>query len=216
MADEDVLDAYSRVVAGVARELTPRVASLRVPRGGDRGGGGPRGRGAHRGGCRGGGVDARGRRVADVDDAERRAVWSAVVGIIIAVDVPIIYLSVRWWRSLHQVQSSPATVDPAMVHALRWNFVAFFVVMARTWEPCFGGSGHPGHAAVSRTAVGPTPSWWSATPTATSCSSRIRPTTRTSRPSLVLRRRDRGQPVAQLARAAVASPRGPSRATDGG
>jgi heme exporter protein C len=63
-----------------------------------------------------------------VDDAERRAVWSAVVGIIIAVDVPIIYLSVRWWRSLHQVQSSPATVDPAMVHALRWNFVAFFVV----------------------------------------------------------------------------------------
>jgi heme exporter protein C len=63
-----------------------------------------------------------------VDDAERRAVWSAVVGIIIAVDVPIIYLSVRWWRSLHQMQSSPATVDPAMVRALRWNFVAFFVV----------------------------------------------------------------------------------------
>jgi heme exporter protein C len=63
-----------------------------------------------------------------VDDAERRAVWSAVVGIIIAVDVPIIYLSVRWWRSLHQMQSSPATVDPAMVRALRWNFVALFVV----------------------------------------------------------------------------------------
>lgn len=63
-----------------------------------------------------------------VDDAERRAVWSAVTGIIIAVDVPIIYLSVRWWRSLHQMQSSPATVDPAMVRALRWNFVAFFAV----------------------------------------------------------------------------------------
>lgn len=71
-----------------------------------------------------------------VDDAERRAVWSAVAGIIIAVDVPIIYFSVRWWRSLHQMQSSPATVDPAMVRALRWNFVAFFAlfvlfVMAR-------------------------------------------------------------------------------------
>jgi heme exporter protein C len=71
-----------------------------------------------------------------VDDAERRAVWSAVVGIIIAVDVPIIYYSVRWWRSLHQMQSSPATVDPAMVRALRWNFLAFFAlfvvfVMAR-------------------------------------------------------------------------------------
>jgi len=34
MADDDALDAYSRVVAGVARKLTPRVASLRVPRGG--------------------------------------------------------------------------------------------------------------------------------------------------------------------------------------
>jgi heme exporter protein C len=71
-----------------------------------------------------------------VDDAERRAVWSAVVGIIIAVDVPIIYLSVRWWRSLHQMQSSPTTVDSAMVRVLRWNFVTFFVlfivfVMAR-------------------------------------------------------------------------------------
>jgi heme exporter protein C len=63
-----------------------------------------------------------------IDDAERRAVWSAVVAIIIAVDVPIIYLSVRWWRSLHQMQSSPSTVDPAMVSALRWNFLAFFIV----------------------------------------------------------------------------------------
>ncbi|HEX4829882.1 MAG TPA: trypsin-like peptidase domain-containing protein [Trebonia sp.] len=32
-ANEGALDAYSRVVAGVARQLTPRVASLRVPRG---------------------------------------------------------------------------------------------------------------------------------------------------------------------------------------
>lgn len=63
-----------------------------------------------------------------VDDAERRAIWSAVVAIIIAVDVPIIYMSVRWWRSLHQMQSSPSTVDPTMVRAFRWNEVAFFVV----------------------------------------------------------------------------------------
>jgi S1-C subfamily serine protease len=34
MADDNALDAYSRIVAGVARKLTPRVASLRVPRGG--------------------------------------------------------------------------------------------------------------------------------------------------------------------------------------
>jgi heme exporter protein C len=64
-----------------------------------------------------------------VDDPERRAVWSAVTGIIIAVDVPIIYFSVKWWKSLHQVQSTPRTVDPQMVYALRWNITAFFLVL---------------------------------------------------------------------------------------
>jgi len=64
-----------------------------------------------------------------VDDPERRAVWSAVTGIIIAVDVPIIYFSVKWWKSLHQVQSNPRTVDPQMVYALRWNILAFFLVL---------------------------------------------------------------------------------------
>ena len=63
-----------------------------------------------------------------VDDPERRAVWAAVTAIIIAVDVPIIYFSVKWWKSLHQVQSNPRTVDPQMVHALRWNILAFFLV----------------------------------------------------------------------------------------
>jgi S1-C subfamily serine protease len=39
MASNSPLDAYSQVVAGVAAELTPRVASLRVPRAGSRGAG---------------------------------------------------------------------------------------------------------------------------------------------------------------------------------
>ena len=30
IADDDVLDAYSRVVSGVAEHLIPRVASLRI------------------------------------------------------------------------------------------------------------------------------------------------------------------------------------------
>ena len=38
MGEEQPLDAYSRVVAGVAAELTPRVASVRVPQSGGRGG----------------------------------------------------------------------------------------------------------------------------------------------------------------------------------
>lgn len=32
----------------------------------------------------------------------RRGRWAAVIGIIGFVDVPIVHLSVRWWRSLHQ------------------------------------------------------------------------------------------------------------------
>jgi heme exporter protein C len=96
-----------------------------------------------------------------VDDPERRAVWAAVTGIVIAVDVPIIYFSVKWWKSLHQVQSSPQTVDPQMVHALRWNILAFFLVFivflviryrialaARTREITVPEAAAPSHAAV--------------------------------------------------------------------
>ena len=43
-----------------------------------------------------------------VDDPVKRAVWSAVAVVIAYVDVPLVYFSVRWWNSLHQVQSTPA------------------------------------------------------------------------------------------------------------
>jgi heme exporter protein C len=64
-----------------------------------------------------------------VDDPERRAVWAAVTAIVIAVDVPIIYFSVKWWKSLHQVQSTPKTLDTSMKFALQWNTVAFLALM---------------------------------------------------------------------------------------
>jgi len=70
-----------------------------------------------------------------IDDAEKRAVWSSVVGIISFVDVPIIWFSVRWWRSLHQVQSTPKTVDPLMTFALRWGSVAMLCfLIAFVWQ----------------------------------------------------------------------------------
>jgi heme exporter protein C len=65
-----------------------------------------------------------------VEDPERRAVWSAVVGIIGFVNLPIVWFSVRWWRSLHQVQSSPRTVDPEMTLALRVNAFGFLALVA--------------------------------------------------------------------------------------
>ena len=59
------------------------------------------------------------------DDPERRAQWSAAVGILSALNIPIVYMSVRWWKTLHQVQSSPSTVDPEYAWGLRANAFAF-------------------------------------------------------------------------------------------
>lgn len=66
-----------------------------------------------------------------VDDPDKRATWSAIAAIVIYVDVPIVYLSVKWWNTLHQMQSSPKTVDPAMVMALRVS--AFGFLFALWW-----------------------------------------------------------------------------------
>jgi heme exporter protein C len=59
-----------------------------------------------------------------VEDADRRAQWSAAVGLLGALNVPIVYMSVRWWRTLHQMQSNPSTVDPEYVIGLRTNGIA--------------------------------------------------------------------------------------------
>jgi heme exporter protein C len=64
-----------------------------------------------------------------VDDAGQRARWSAAVGIIGAINVPIVYMSVMWWRTLHQQPSSPSTLDPAYTLGLRINAIAMLLVM---------------------------------------------------------------------------------------
>jgi heme exporter protein C len=56
-----------------------------------------------------------------VDDPVKRAVWSAVACIVAYVDVPIVYFSVKWWNSLHQMQSTPETVSRAFHWPLRIN-----------------------------------------------------------------------------------------------
>jgi heme exporter protein C len=62
------------------------------------------------------------------DDADRRAQWSAAVGILGALNVPVVYMSVKWWRTLHQLQSSPRTIDPAYAWGLRLNGLAVLSV----------------------------------------------------------------------------------------
>lgn len=63
-----------------------------------------------------------------VDDPGQRARWSAAVGAIGAINVPIVYMSVKWWRTLHQPPSSPATLDSAYTMGLRLNAIAFLLV----------------------------------------------------------------------------------------
>jgi heme exporter protein C len=64
-----------------------------------------------------------------VESDEQRARWSAAIGILAFLNVPIVYMSVRWWRTLHQIQSSPATVDTPYVWGLRSNAIAFLLLL---------------------------------------------------------------------------------------
>jgi heme exporter protein C len=69
------------------------------------------------------------RRVAD--SPARRAKWSAVVGVIGFIDVPIVHESVVWWRSLHQqatvLRLGAPTIAPVMLATLLLAFVTFSV-----------------------------------------------------------------------------------------
>lgn len=63
-------------------------------------------------------------------EPRRRAMVTAVATIVAAADVPLVYFSVRFWNSLHQIQSSPSTVSAAFVWPLRVNAIAVLLLMA--------------------------------------------------------------------------------------
>ena len=68
------------------------------------------------------------------DNPARRARWAAVVGIVGFADVPIVHLSVIWWRSLHQgptvFRLGGPEIHGTMLLALIVGVVAFTVVYA--------------------------------------------------------------------------------------
>jgi heme exporter protein C len=71
-----------------------------------------------------------------VEDPQRRAVWSAVATIMAYVDVPIVYFSIKWWRTMHQTFSTPETVAASMKLPLRLNafallFIAIWLIVRR-------------------------------------------------------------------------------------
>jgi heme exporter protein C len=63
-----------------------------------------------------------------VDDPMKRAVWSAVACVVAFADVPIVYLSVKWWNSLHQAQSTPETISSAFHWPLRINAIGLLLL----------------------------------------------------------------------------------------
>lgn len=63
------------------------------------------------------------------EDDEKRARWSAAVGILGAINVPIVYMSVQWWRTLHQPLSTPSTVDAEYAIGLGLNAFAFLLLL---------------------------------------------------------------------------------------
>ena len=62
-----------------------------------------------------------------VDDPSRRARLSAVLGIVGAADIPIIVLSVQWWRTQHPslILAQSGSLEPGMVQGLLLALLAF-------------------------------------------------------------------------------------------
>lgn len=73
-----------------------------------------------------------------VREPGKRATWTGVATIIAYLNIPITYMSVRWWSSMHQQQSTPKTVDPDMTMVMRMCAWAFLMIaiwfMARRWR----------------------------------------------------------------------------------
>ena len=79
--------------------------------------------------------------VAAIDDVQRADRAGALVAVIGAVNVPVIYFSVRWWNTLHQgasvsLSAAPKLASPMLVAMLLMTFAfwayAFAVVFTRT------------------------------------------------------------------------------------
>jgi heme exporter protein C len=59
------------------------------------------------------------------DDEDQRCRWSAAVGILGFLCVPIVFMSVKWWRTIHQPQVTGESVDSPYALGLLTNSIAF-------------------------------------------------------------------------------------------
>jgi heme exporter protein C len=75
-----------------------------------------------------------------IEDRERAARYCAVLGIVAALDVPLVHFSVTWWRTLHQPPSlmkpggfsgSPAILWPLLVNLAAFTVLYLYLVAKR-------------------------------------------------------------------------------------
>ncbi len=61
-------------------------------------------------------------------DGGQSPVISAVISVFAGIDVPIVYMSIQWWRTQHPapVLTGDGSLDRTMWPALLWNFGAWF------------------------------------------------------------------------------------------
>jgi heme exporter protein C len=70
------------------------------------------------------------------DEPERRATRAAIVGLVAAIDIPIVHFSVEWWRGLHQTATfgSPERVlDPAAPSVFVVTLVGTLAAFTLAW-----------------------------------------------------------------------------------
>lgn len=65
-----------------------------------------------------------------VPDREQCARFSAVLAIVAALNIPLVYYSVQWWRSIHPVVFGPkgGGIEPRMQTALLLALLTFFLL----------------------------------------------------------------------------------------
>jgi heme exporter protein C len=60
---------------------------------------------------------------------DQKAVFSAVLAIFAAIDIPICFMSIRWWRTQHPAPvfggGADSGIDPHMLPAVYWNLAAW-------------------------------------------------------------------------------------------
>ena len=70
-----------------------------------------------------------------IDDPRRADRAGAVLALVGAINVPIIYFSVQWWNTLHQGASVSMTRSPSMASIMLWGML---IMALAFWLYCVG------------------------------------------------------------------------------